>query len=552
MKSFYVQILTVFLFLIGSVIQLWGQLSQGGIPLETDASLKATIPILDIVPVPLEELLMVPDDHEAGKLKYLYFARNFNVQVNPKNHGYWISHRNGYKIWLVGIRSKGAYSIGLIFSKYRLEGNARLFIYNENRSKVLGAYTSFNNKTSGILPVSHVPGECIYIQLEVPWEQTEYGELVIGEVTHAYKPLYSDKLSRDGRYGLSDACNIDINCNEGAAWQDIKRSVCRIVTNGNKYCTGTLVNTTDEYQEPYILTAAHCIGSQGEADKSVFVFNYESEICDGPDGSTNHTISGSLLIATGDTLGDKLNLDSLDFSLVKLSISPPDSFRVYLAGWSRKSSPPLQTATIHHPHGDVKKISFDWDPPETSYHTSDYYYEYVRYSHWRILQWDLATTEMGSSGAPLFDQDHRIVGLLTGGEANCDSSVNDYFTKLDYAWNYYNSPLKHLKTWLDPLNTGTTVLDGLDLTNRTEIYNQNQVSIYPNPGTGKYLIRINNSYSDDLMINVYSIAGEMIFSDKLSYTGLYELNLANYSPGLYIVRLIFPDGIHTNKIIHQP
>jgi len=78
----------------------------------------------------------------------------------------------------------------------------------------------------------------------------------------------------------------------------------------------------------------------------------------------------------------------------------------------------------------LRRYSFDYDPPETSYHVAKYYPEYVLYSHWRIVLWDLATTQAGSSGCPLFNQDKQLVGLLTGGEATCQSSVNDYFTKL--------------------------------------------------------------------------------------------------------------------------
>jgi lysyl endopeptidase len=559
-KRIYLRILIAGIIFSGLVFPLSGQLSQGGMPLEINASLKSSIPVIDIVSTPLEELLMTPDNHEAGRLKHLYFARNFKLQVDPQKDGLWTNHRNGWRIWQVGIRSKGAYSLGLIFSRFRLEGNARLFIYNEDRSNVLGAFTGLNNKTSGILPVSHLPGECVYIQLEVPWEQTGYGELVLGEVAHAYLPIFTDKINKDGRYGLSDTtCNIDINCPEGSDWQDIKRSVCRIYINGNKYCTGVLVNTTLQDAEPYILTAAHCIGSQEEADESVFVFSYESPECDGPDGSVNHSISGSSLIAVGDTMGDagtekagNIGNDSLDFSLVKLSLTPPDSFNIFLAGWNRNNSPALNTVSIHHPHGDVKKISFDFDRPQSTYHEENYFEEYIKNSLWRILEWDLGTTEMGSSGAPLFDQEQRIVGFLTGGEANCASSVNDYYTKFDYSWDYYDSPLKHLKPWLDPLNTGVMVLNGKDLQNSTETFKPNRVKIYPNPGTGKYVIMMDVPYSDDITINVYSLAGKIVYSDIISYTGLYELNLNKHQPGLYLVRIILPDQIITQKIIHQP
>ncbi|KPK86591.1 MAG: hypothetical protein AMS27_04690 [Bacteroides sp. SM23_62_1] len=330
------------------------------------------------------------------------------------------------------------------------------------------------------------------------------------------------------------------------------RAVCRISVNNTKWCTGVLLNTPDLTPEPYILTVAHCIGSQNEASKSIFYFNYESPECDGPDGSINHSISGSQLIATGDTLGDNLNRDSLDFSLVKLTVTPPDSFSVFLAGWNRDTTAASQTASIHHPHGDVKKISFDYDKPVTSYHTPNYYPDYVDFSHWRIIQWDLATTEMGSSGAPLFDQNKRVVGILTGGEARCVSSVDDYYTKIDYAWDYYTSPLKHLKTWLDPTNSGVIAIDGRDFINSAEDYQQEQVQIYPNPGSGRYLINPGQPFQGTILINVFSLAGEIIFTDKILHPGLYELNLNNHTPGLYIVRLIFPDRIYTAKIILQP
>lgn len=546
------RILIIYIFLYGPIIQLSGQFGQGGKPLEIDASLKSTIPVIDIVPAPLEELLMISDDEEAKRLKHLYFAKNFHLQVSPENSGRWTTHKDGYRIWHLGIRSEGAYSLGLMFNKFFLEGSARLFIFNEDRKNILGAFTSYNNKTSGILPVSHLPGECIYIQLEVPWKQAEYGELLIGEVAHAYLPVYTDKSLKDDRYGYSDTCNVDINCPEGADWQDLKRAVCRISVNNTKWCTGVLVNTTDLDPEPYILTVAHCVGSQNEANKSVVYFNYESPECDGPDGSISHSISGMELISTGDTLGDNLDRDSLDFSLLKLSINPPDSFNIYYAGWNRDTTRAEKTVTIHHPHGDVKKISIDNDPPETGYHTANYYPDYVLNSHWWIHEWDVATTEMGSSGAPLFDQDKRVIGLLTGGEANCALSVNDYYTKLDYSWDYYDSPFKHLKSWLDPPNTGVLAIDGREHVNYTELHRLEQIYIYPNPGNGKYTIQLNESVADDGILKVFSISGAVVFSDRIFNNGLYYFDLGHLPPGIYIVRLMFPDRIFTHKIIHQP
>jgi len=523
------------------------QLSQGGKPIPVDNEIMKSIPVIDIPSVSTVQSVTGSKINKSDRFKHLYFANNYQIKAGPGNAGKWIEGTNGIKIWILGIRSEDAYSIGLILSKFILKGEARLFIYNEEKSYVIGAFTEANNLPSGILPVTHIPGKCIYLQLEIPAGQEDFGELIIGEAAMAFIPIFGGEPDR---YKLSDTCNIDINCPEGNEWQVLKRSVCRIVINGNKFCSGTLLNTVNSSRQPYILTAAHCIGSQGEANKSVFYFNYESPTCKGPDGPTYHQISGSTLIATGDTLGESMNRDSLDFTLVKLSIAPPDSFIPYYAGWNRSKQAADWTSAIHHPMGDVKKISFDYDPPQTGYHVPKYYPEYVLYSHWRILRWDLATTEAGSSGCPLYDQNKRVVGLLTGGEANCVSSINDYFTKFDYSWDYYPKSWKSLKTWLDPLNSGVTAINGLDWDASVNNIQTGQVTVYPVPGTGEYSIQFERIPVNEGLYSIYTASGEVIQHGQVKQESLFSINMEKSPSGIYFIRLIFPDRILTARIIH--
>jgi lysyl endopeptidase len=552
MKRIFTEILFVLFFITGYDVSVFGQLSQGGKPVEIDSFVLSSVPIINIPSVPLEQLLTDSKITESGKLKHLYFARNYNLQINPQLAGKWINNAAGEKIWLLGIRSSGSYSIGLILSRFQLKEEARLFVYSENRTRVLGAFTCANNDPSNILPVSHIPGECIYLQLEMPSDLKDYGELEIGEAASAYLPVFADDPFKDGRFDLSAECNIDINCPSGNEWQDVKRAVCRILINGNKYCSGTIINTANLSRIPYVLTAAHCIGSQGEANTAIFYFNYESPTCNGPDGSTADQVSGSTLISTGDTLGESLNRDSLDFSLVRLNVQPPDSFRVYYAGWNRTALSATKTVAIHHPLGDVKKISFDYDPPDTSYHVAKYYPEYVLYSHWRILQWDLATTEAGSSGCPLFDQDKRVVGSLTGGVATCASSVNDYFTKFNYSWNYYDKPTKNLHSWLDPLNSGTYSVDGLDYNAHIEIPQTESFNVFPNPGTGDYYIHLNKTFTGDGIYSIYTATGSLIQTGSVVQDNIFYFSMKDCPSGIYFIRLIFSDQIYTAKILHLP
>ena len=93
--------------------------------------------------------------------------------------------------------------------------------------------------------------------------------------------------------------------------------------------------------------------------------------CFGGDGSAEMSISGADLLAVG---------DSLDFSLVRLSIKPPFSFDPYYAGWSIDTANITMTTTIHHPQGDVKKIAIDNDPPLID----DFGLDYDPFAHWHL------------------------------------------------------------------------------------------------------------------------------------------------------------------------
>jgi hypothetical protein len=201
---------------------------------------------------------------------------------------------------------------------------------------------------------------------------------------------------------------------------------------------------------PFVLTAGHCIDNQRRANTALFYFDYESPVCVGPDGSTAFSISGSNLLATTD--------NKLDFSLLELSEKIPFYYHPYFAGWDNRNEAPVSSYTIHHPQGDVKKISVDNDMAVTA----NYGEGYDANTHWKILEWDSGTTEKGSSGCPLFNVNNRIVGTLTGGSAMCGYSFDDYFQKIHNCWADYPLPSNQLQFWLDPMQDNRSFTDGYD------------------------------------------------------------------------------------------
>ena len=235
-------------------------------------------------------------------------------------------------------------------------------------------------------------------------------------------------------------------CTQGDDWRDEIRSVAMILTSGGwRICTGALVNNTAEDGTQYFLTANHCLGGE---TSWIFMFNYQSPFCTNSNGPTTDTVQGAILRATN---------TASDFALLELTEEIPDDYEVYYAGWNREDVAAESAVGIHHPSGDIKKISV-----ENQAVISDRYLgnSGVTASHWKVSDWDEGTTEGGSSGSPLYDPQHRVIGQLHGGYAACGNNSADWYGKFAMSWDYGSSSSSRLNDWLDPLGTDPLNLDG--------------------------------------------------------------------------------------------
>jgi V8-like Glu-specific endopeptidase len=79
-------------------------------------------------------------------------------------------------------------------------------------------------------------------------------------------------------------------------------------------------------------------------------------------------------------------------------------------------------------------------------------------THVKVIDWDKGTTEPGSSGSPLFNSSHRVVGQLHGGGAACGNDLPDYYGRLNTSWNG-PTPTSRLKDHLDAAGTGNLTTD---------------------------------------------------------------------------------------------
>jgi lysyl endopeptidase len=427
---------------------LFAQQHEWGIPL-SESTFQNRIKNYVTLPSFLFQKKLAEVQSVSSKLKKLEFAHVFETDFSPANNGEWTTTSKGEKIWRLGLVSSGAYSLNLIFTRFYIQPGIRLYVYSPQLNNLLGAYTSNNNTASGMLAIQPLPGDSMVVEMDIPKGMVDFGEITIGKIGHDYMNILGSGLKNSSEIEFSGSCNLDINCTAGLNWQLDKHAVCKMIINAKDLCTGTLINNTSGDKTPYLITANHCIDTATAAQTAIFIFNYEKWKCKGIDGPVPLTLSGSQLIAT---------TKYLDFSLVKLGGLPSYAYKPYFIGWDRSGLPPANSVCLHHPNGDFKKISADYDAATLSSFPGDY----NPHTHWLISKWDLGTTEKGSSGAPLIDQNHHLIGDLTGGDANCTASVNDYFARFSNSWADFPNQSNQLKHWLDPLNTNEISINGLD------------------------------------------------------------------------------------------
>jgi PKD repeat protein len=377
--------------------------------------------------------------------------------------GVWTDMADGSKLWRLRLKVEGALALGVYYDVFSLPEGGRLFLYNKDRTQVLGAFTHLNNHESGLFANEFVKGEEVILEYIEDANAKGEAAIRISELAYAYRDIKFETREIDGVESLW--CMINAACAEGDDWEDQIRSVARIsIKIGGNYfwCSGALINNTLNNREPYFLTASHCGGNASPSDLNqwIFYFNYQASTCNGSSSGSN-TITGCQLKARDPSQAD----NGSDFYLVKFNNNVPDSYNVYYSGWNRSLSNQEMTngVSIHHPAGDIKKIS--------TYSTS-----LVSSTSWNGLQshwmavWaetenGKSIVEGGSSGSPIYDRNGLIVGDLTGGyESNsCETPSPAFYGKIWYSWESNGTtPETRLKDWLDPIEAEPIMHPGVD------------------------------------------------------------------------------------------
>ncbi len=404
---------------------------------------RLAVPVFQLPDIDWDVVAQLEAEDAAAGLAPRY-AVPIEVDISPDTHGVWEQVSESMIAWRLRVKSENALSLNFAFDSYSMPEASRLFVYETMGDEAIRPFTARDNAAHNELWTPPTVGNDVILELVLPIKAVEELELHLGVINMGYRG-FGEVFG-----GRSGACNVDVVCPEGDGWRGEIASVAVISTGGSRFCTGFMVNNTAQDETPYFMTAEHCGIRSSNAASLVVFWNYETSECDGtPDGSLDDFQTGSFY---------RSSRVASDFTLVELDEAPDPAWEVSFAGWDATGVDTPGAIAIHHPAVDEKRISFEFDPTVTT--------SYLGNSvpgdgtHVRVLDWDIGTTEPGSSGSPLFDENHRVIGQLHGGYAACGNDLADWYGRFSVSWNGSSSS-NRLRDWLDPINSGATTVDTL-------------------------------------------------------------------------------------------
>jgi len=371
------------------------------------------------------------------------FAIPHKVSIDALKKNDWQKTQNGLT-WTHRIKAPNAVSLNIGFTKFFLPKGSSLNIFSQDRTQFIRSFTADDNNIHEQLWTPVIYSDDIIVEINVDEASLSELKLEIGHVGQGFRK-FGEATNKSG------SCNVDVACDDSKGWEDEVNTVAVISTGGYSFCTGFMVNNTRNDKTPFFMTAAHCRIDAYNAPSLVTYWNYQTSKCKGSrDGKLDQFNTGAIHLATG---------YKSDFTLVKLLKSPKPQWNVKFAGWDATGEIGSPAVAIHHPNTDEKSISFENDATELSSYGGDY--NPGDKSHVKVPDWDSGTTEPGSSGSPLFDMNHRVIGQLHGGGAACGNDLPDYYGRFHTSWMGDGSINGSLKSHLDPDNTGALTTDTL-------------------------------------------------------------------------------------------
>jgi hypothetical protein len=333
-----------------------------------------------------------------------------SFDLDRQTHGASTTLADGTLIWTAAIHSDQAAALRVHFSDFSLPDGFEVWLYS-TAGDVRGPYTGRGPNGSGEFWSHTISGPTAALQLRGvdSLSQEQPAAFAITDLGHV-----GDGTAVKSFCSFNADCVENGECSNVSAVSDAKNAVAHMQYVKRPYiyfCSGGLLNDTNNSGTPYFLTANHCISRDREAGTLEAFFQFTipcgSTACPDYNQINAPTTLGSTVLATNSTS---------DFTLLELHQTPP-SGSVFM-GWTNAEvvGTGADIFRISHPGGAPQAYSkhTEWVPPVVCN-------GWPR-GEWIYTQDQIGATEGGSSGSPVVNASGQVVGQLSGG---CGYNVND-------------------------------------------------------------------------------------------------------------------------------
>ena len=207
--------ITFFIFIF-SFLMLGAQVTNEGQPLSWDlVETKTEQPIIRLDRIDIASLRKQDQVNDLLPAKPWRFGVVRSLNYGLDNGGYWTELDNGDRIWRIQFESPEAVNISFNFGKFYLPEGAHLYLYSDDRSELLGAYTNQVNNKHKMLGSGFIKSDKVWLEYYEPLSVKGEGELSIESLVHGYRMGQSYQkgyLSAAQQKALNDSgnCNHDV------------------------------------------------------------------------------------------------------------------------------------------------------------------------------------------------------------------------------------------------------------------------------------------------------------------------------------------------------
>ena len=376
----------------------------------------------------------------------------------------WEPTPYGGSVAAISVRSGGAQGLRLALAVDQLPGSTLFRLYTDDQREAVfeisgqrvlqilqgNADAGDTSEAGRTWWTPSSSGEQVTLEIELPpGTSPEAFRVSIPRAMHIYENLSLPLTGTTGPHigdstksieiGSSLSCQEDSTCYD--QFDEQRRGVAQMSwVLGNNYlglCTGSLMNDKSSSNTPYFLTANHCISTQTNASTLETQWFGMSDRCGSNRLSANSSVlrNGARLLYTN---------HPSDVTFMQLNDQAPAG--TWFLGWnSGILSSGASVVGIHHPKGDLQKISFgNISSRQNCTRVTDGFSCSVANGNYYMISWNKGRTEPGSSGSPLLENG-LITGTLSAGppELTCSTKAYGVYASL-------NSVFANLKPWLYP------------------------------------------------------------------------------------------------------